>query len=74
MNCCDYDCTQGRDCPARTQSAKVAKVKSSKPRYTGTPNQAQRNARLRILTKWMLIVWAMLALAALTVSLARGMA
>lgn len=25
MNCCDYDCTQGRDCPAR--GARVAKVK-----------------------------------------------
>lgn len=24
MNCCDYDCTQGRDCPVR--AAKVASV------------------------------------------------
>lgn len=22
MNCCDYDCTQGRDCPARTQTCR----------------------------------------------------
>lgn len=25
MNCCDYDCNQGRDCPAR-KPAKVANV------------------------------------------------
>jgi hypothetical protein len=30
MNCCDYDCNQGRDCPAR-----VAKVGKGTP--TGEP-------------------------------------
>lgn len=81
MNCCDeycssYGCNQGRDCPARGP-AKVAKVKSSKPRYTSTPNQAQHTARLRILAKWMLIVWAMLISAPMVLSLAsltKGMA
>ena len=25
MNCCDYDCTQGRNCPARKQRVREAK-------------------------------------------------
>lgn len=78
MNCCDEygDCRQGRNCPVRGP-AKVAKVKSSKPRYASTPGRTQRNARLRILAKWMLIVWAMLISAPMVLSLAsltRGMA
>lgn len=30
MNCCNYDCHQGRDCPAR---ATVAPIKCSRPRF-----------------------------------------
>jgi hypothetical protein len=26
MNCCDYKCNQGRDCPARKTPADVAKI------------------------------------------------
>ena len=29
MNCCDYECNQGRDCPVRTP----AKVATAKPLY-----------------------------------------
>jgi len=31
MNCCDYDCHQGRDCPVR--GAKVAKVGQRYPKH-----------------------------------------
>jgi len=74
MNCCnDYgDCRQGRDCPARMQGAKVAKIKRRTPDKQALPATAWR-AYMRHLAKWMLIVWAMLIAVPLIVSLARGL-
>lgn len=74
MNCCDeycasHGCNQGRNCPARGP-AKVAKVKSSKPRYASTPSQAQCTARIRILAKWMLRVLAILFIFAIVAAIA----
>ena len=31
MNCCDYNCDQGRNCPARSS---VARIKSSTPKFS----------------------------------------
>lgn len=31
MNCCDYNCDQGRNCPARST---VARIKSSTPKFS----------------------------------------
>ena len=38
MNCCDYDCTQGRDCPAR-----VAKVGQRMPAADPLPRRTWRD-------------------------------
>jgi hypothetical protein len=54
MNCCDYDCNQGRNCPARKAPAKVAKVKQRMPGDTPLPANPWR-AYLRHLAKWLLI-------------------
>jgi hypothetical protein len=58
MNCCDYDCNQGRDCPARV--AKIGKkMPAAKPL---TPSASK--VYLRYLAKWMLVyVVAMLVMA-----------
>lgn len=50
MNCCDYNCNRGRDCPAR-----VAKVKSVTPMAQPLPPSPWRR-HLRELAKWMLVV------------------
>ena len=41
MNCCDYECNQGRNCPIR--GAKVTKVKQRYPKHPQpTPNPVWR--------------------------------
>lgn len=72
MNCCDYDCTQGRDCPARAQSAKVAKVKRRTPKHP-QPLRAVEASRvyLRHLAKWMLIAIATSVVASVLVGAMR---
>lgn len=56
-----------------TAPAKVAKVKNRHHGKAALPQTVWRSY-MRRLAKWMLIVLAMLALAAVTVSLARGLA
>ncbi len=67
MNCCDYDCNQGRDCPAR-----VAKVGR---RITKTPQPLRHpsliSVYLRSLAKAMVLVIAVMLVSALTVALIR---
>lgn len=56
MNCCDYDCNQGRDCPAR-----VAKVKRRIPKHPAPLRDGQYLRRnLRHLAKWMLLAIAVM--------------
>jgi hypothetical protein len=50
MNCCNNNCTQGRDCPAR-----VAKVGRRTPARDPLPRSVWRE-QLRHLAKWLLIV------------------
>lgn len=59
MNCCDYDCHQGRDCPAR-----VARIGRKDYDREELPPSIWRE-QLRQLGKWMLIVWSLLFYAAL---------
>lgn len=49
MNCCDYQCHQGRDCPAR-----VAKVHRRTPAAEPLPPVEWRDY-LRHLVRWMLV-------------------
>lgn len=49
MNCCDYDCNQGRECPAR-----VAKVKQRVPAAELLPPSTWRE-KLRKYSRWGLI-------------------
>lgn len=49
MNCCDYDCNQGRDCPAR-----VAKCKPVMLAAEPLPPSTWRIG-LRVWTWWMLM-------------------
>jgi hypothetical protein len=62
MNCCDYDCHQGRDCPAR-----VAKVKRRVPKHPTPLRQEISRVYLRHLAKWMLICIAVLLASAVVV-------
>lgn len=49
MNCCDYNCNQGRDCPAR-----VAKIGRRIPGAEPLPESSWRR-QLRHLAYWMLM-------------------
>lgn len=69
MNCCDYDCNQGRDCPARGPAAKVARIGRKDYAREPLPVSASRTY-LRHLAKWMLIVLVLL----LALALASGVA
>lgn len=64
MNCCDYDCHQGRDCPAR--GAKVARIGRKDYTREALPASPWR-VYLRHLAKWMLICIAVLFAAAFVV-------
>ena len=56
MNCCDYDCNQGRDCPAR-----VAKVKRRIPKHPVPLRKGEYlRSNLRHLAKWMLLAIAVM--------------
>ena len=50
MNCCDYECNQGRDCPAR-----VAKLGQKMPAAEPLPASIWRR-QLKRLVYWMLAV------------------
>jgi hypothetical protein len=63
MNCCDYDCNQGRNCPARKAPAKVAKVKQRLPGDKPLPANPWR-AYLGHVAKWLLIAVAGMVIAA----------
>ncbi len=72
MNCCDYDCTQGRDCPARAPSAKVAKIKRRTPKHPQALRAGQASrGYLRHLAKWMLIAIATSVVASVLVGVMR---
>lgn len=49
MNCCDYNCHQGRDCPIR-----VAKIGLRYPKYIECAPSSQWRERLRDLARWVL--------------------
>jgi hypothetical protein len=67
MNCCDYDCTQGRNCPAR-KPVTVAKIGQSCPGPEPLPATSWR-AYLSYLTTAMLLTFAVMAVSGLTVML-----
>ena len=67
MNCCDYDCTQGRDCPAR-KPVTVAKIGQSCPGPEPLPTTAWR-ALLGCLAAAILLTFAAIAVSVLTVML-----
>lgn len=64
MNCCNHNCTQGRDCPARV--AKIGRKDYAKEPYPASPWQRY----LKHLARWMLVcIAALLMLAAFVMSL-----
>ena len=67
MNCCDYDCTQGRDCPAR-KPVTVAKIGQSCPGPEPLPATSWR-ALLGCLAAAILLTFAAIAVSVLTVML-----
>lgn len=62
MNCCDYNCVQGRNCPVR-----VARVKARYPKYVEYDPPSQWRNRLRGLARW--ILYALLGLLLWSVAL-----
>jgi hypothetical protein len=63
MNCCDYQCNQGRDCPAR-----MAKVGQRMHGPDPLPPPTWRN-QLQHLARWILVCVAVLWMVAFTVLL-----
>ena len=61
MNCCDYQCNQGRNCPAR-----MAKVGQRYPAAEPLPAPA---GRMRHVAKWVLVCIAALWLSSLVMVL-----
>lgn len=68
MNCCDYNCNQGRDCPAR--ATPVARIGRKHQADDPLPPSIWRH-QLKVLGRWMLIVWSLLFYAALAAALLR---
>lgn len=66
MNCCDYDCTQGRDCPAR-----VAKVGRRIPKHAQPLRGTTWRNQLKDLARAMLLVVAVMFFSAVTVVVMR---
>ena len=64
MNCCDYDCNQGRNCPAR-----VAKVGQRTPAAEALPPSTLPQ-QMRQIAKWVLVCISTLWLASLVMALA----
>lgn len=73
MNCCDEygDCRQGRDCPVRTQGAKVAKVGRRIPKHAQPLRSTGRSAYLKDLARAMLLAVAVMFVSAVTVGVMR---
>lgn len=63
MNCCDYECNQGRNCPAR-----MAKIGQRMHGPDPLPPSAWRN-QLQHLARWLLVCVAVLWMVAFTVLL-----
>ncbi len=59
MNCCDYDCHQGRDCPAR--GGKVAKVGQRMQGRAPLPPATWRRHIKDLARAMLLVVFALLA-------------
>ena len=72
-SCCDtyctnYGCNQGRDCPVRaTPVARIGRKDYTREALPPTSFKRQ----LRVLAKWLLIVWSMLVYAVLLMSVLR---
>jgi hypothetical protein len=55
MNCCDYNCNQGRDCPVRQERIeRVAKIGKKMQAKQAITKPVWRH--LKMLAKWMLII------------------
>jgi hypothetical protein len=67
MNCCDYDCNQGRNCPAR-KPVTVAKIGQRWPGPEPLPATSWR-AYLSYLAAAMLLTFAVMAVSGVTVML-----
>jgi hypothetical protein len=67
MNCCDYDCNQGRNCPAR-KPVTVAKIGQRCPGPEPLPATSWR-AYLGYLAFAMLLTFAVMAVTGVTVML-----
>lgn len=73
MNCCDYDCNQGRNCPARMAN-KVAPIGKSYPRVIPTQSTEpvhMFDGKWRHLAKWLGLYLAMVALLIAVLGLAK---
>lgn len=64
MNCCDYECNQGRNCPAR-----MAKIGQRMHGPDPLPPSSWRD-KLQHLARWLLVCVAMLWMAAFTLLIA----
>lgn len=53
MNCCDYECDDGFNCPIH--GVKVAKVKQRYPKYPQPVFVPYMQRQLKALAKWMLL-------------------
>lgn len=66
MNCCDYDCHQGRDCPARSSGfGKIGRKEHGREPLRGAVWRRQ----LKYLATAMLLVLAVMLVSAATVAL-----
>jgi uncharacterized integral membrane protein len=68
MNCCDYDCTQGPNCPAR-KPVTVANAGQRCPGPEPLPATTSWRAYLGYLTAAMLLTFAVMAVSGVTVML-----
>jgi hypothetical protein len=64
MNCCDYECNQGRNCPAR-----IGKVGQRMQGPEPLPPSSWRD-KLPDIARWLLVCVAMLWMVAFTVLIA----
>ena len=73
MNCCDHNCHQGRDCPARGQTqTPTGAAMATAPKHTSTPADDEIENDLGTATLQLLVTYGCIAVVSFALGLVVG--
>lgn len=73
MNCCDYSCHQGRDCPGRRQAQTLTSAAmATAPKHTSTPAEDELENDLGTATLQLLVTYGCIAVVSFALGLVVG--